>query len=83
MRPPICVICENDFRHDTEGGLLSFQLTEKEKENNKRFEESGFVGHPDGLEWFCEKHHKMAKKYQHLTLAQAIQKIKEEEKNTE
>ncbi|MBN2890738.1 MAG: hypothetical protein JXL97_02635 [Bacteroidales bacterium] len=69
MRPPICAICDKDF-YD-EGGMVQFALTEKDKENLKRFEEPGFVGHPPGLEWFCEEHIKEAKSLSHLTLPEA------------
>lgn len=79
MRPPICAICHSrmDEQHkDFE--LLSFQLSEADKEFNKRLEQPGFVGHPHGLEWFCKEHAAIAKKYNHLTLGEAIKKIQKE-----
>jgi len=51
MRPPICAVCHKRFSEG--GGLLSFTLTDEEKEEKKRFDQPGFVGHPPGLEWFC------------------------------
>lgn len=75
MRPPICAICGRSFA-PCEGGLLSFNLNEKERKSNKRFEEPGFVGHPDGLEWFCAEHYPLAQKYIHLTVGEAIAKVK-------
>lgn len=74
MKPPICVICHQQFGPG-EGGLLSFRLTAKEAQANKRFEEPGFVGHPEGTEWFCPEHYPQAAKLTHLTLAEAIRQI--------
>ncbi len=77
MRPPICVICHTDFRHSTKKGeMIEFKLSEKDKEYNQRFKQKGFVGHPAGKEWFCGKHIEAARKYQHLTLSEAIERIK-------
>lgn len=79
MRPPICAICYNrmdDENRDFE--LVSFQLSEEDKEFNKRFEKPGFIGHPHGLEWFCKEHAEIAKKYVHLTLGEALKEIKKE-----
>lgn len=77
MKPPICCICHHDFRHSIqEGGLVSFKLSEKDKEYNQRFKEKGFVGHKAGTAWFCKDHYKLAKKYQNLTLSEAKLKIK-------
>ena len=70
MRPPICAICHKDFYED--GGMVQFALTEKDKEELKRFKEPDFVGHPPALEWFCEAHIKRARKLSNLTLAEAI-----------
>ena len=76
MRPPICAICDDDFRGSmSEGGLVSFKLSEKEIEENKKFEDSQITGHPAGLEWFCKEHYTLAKKYSHLTKSNAIKKI--------
>ncbi len=70
MRPPICVVCSKRFLE--KGGMVQFKLTEKEKESSKKFKMSGFIGHPIGLEWFCEKHIDEAKRLSHLTLADAL-----------
>jgi len=71
MRPPICAICGKDFRHNVgEGGLLHFKLTEKNKEELKRFEKPGFVGHPPATEWFCDEHYEKAKTLTNLTLSE-------------
>lgn len=76
MKPPICYICNKDFRNTiSEGGLVTFTLSKKDQNYNKRFKEKGFVGHKASTEWFCKEHYKAAKKYSHLTLSQAKQKI--------
>jgi len=76
MRPPICAICDNDFRASmSEEGLVSFKLSDKEIEENKRFEDSKITGHPAGLEWFCKDHYEKAKKLSHLTKREAIKQM--------
>jgi len=77
MRPPICAVCGKNFSHSiSKGGLVLFTLSESDKEFNKRFEEPGFVGHEAGMDWFCSKHIKLAKKYKHVTLSEALAIIK-------
>ncbi|MBN1186393.1 MAG: hypothetical protein JXB49_29225 [Bacteroidales bacterium] len=79
MRPPICAICEKDFRaKEKQGGGIQFKLSEDDKEHNRRMEEKGFTGHPAGFEWFCIKHIRIARKYKHLTWAEARPLIKNE-----
>ena len=76
MRPPICCICDTDFRDSiSEGGTVQFKLTEKDIQHNKRLERTHMTGHPAGLEWFCKEHLEQAKKLQHLTLKQAKQRL--------
>ncbi len=77
MRPPICTICKKRFA-PREGGKIFFKESEEDKKYNERFKKPGFVGHKRGLEWFCPKHIDTAKKYKHLTAAEAIPKIKED-----
>jgi hypothetical protein len=73
MRPPICYLCDLDFRDsDSEGGLVQFKLTESDKESNKRLLDSRMTGHPSGSEWFCQEHLEQAQRYKHLTLKQAL-----------
>lgn len=79
MRPPICAICHKRFRAaGTAGGRITFLLTEEEAERKKRMIERRMKGHPPGLEWFCEDHIELARKYKHLTKAEAKQEIKKE-----
>ena len=76
MKPPICKICNRDFRGSiSEGGLVHFKLTRSDIDYNKRFEKPGFVGHKAGSFWFCKKHYLKAKKYSNLTFEEAFKKI--------
>ena len=73
MRPPICYLCDLDFRDSTsEGGLVQFKLTESDKASNKRMDATGMTGHPSGSEWFCQMHLQQALKHRHLTLKEAL-----------
>jgi len=76
MRPPICAICHKRFE-TSEGGLVSFTLTAEEVEQNKVFKKQGYSGHPKGLDWFCGNHIEQAKTLNHLTLGEALKKMKE------
>ena len=77
MKPPICEYCNKDFRKSVEkGGLLRFKLSESEQIFNNRFKQKGFVGHSKGMAWFCGEHYLMAKKFTHLTLSEALKKMK-------
>lgn len=76
MRPPICAICHKDFRADLgKGGTVSFKPTESDKSYNEKIRKRRMVGHPPNLEWFCNKHLKIAEKYKHLNRSEAIPKI--------
>lgn len=76
MRPPICDYCN---RENSDGNvhceLVSFALTEEEKVFNARMTENHMVGHKKGLEWFCQDCIALARKYAHLTLAEATKQI--------
>ncbi len=78
MRPPICAVCQKRFNPGKKSGLISFSLSHAEKIENLKFETPGYVGHPKGQEWFCEKHYHIAEKYQSLPLQEALPLIKEE-----
>lgn len=73
--PPMCNICEKDF-NASEGGLVYFTETPREKEENKRFNEPGFVGHPSNAVWFCPEHYKLANPLSDLTRAEAMLQLK-------
>jgi len=77
MKPPICEICNYDFRNEEGGGLLYFKKTEKDNEFDRKCEdEPGFVGHPPASAWFCKEHIEEAKKLVHLTLDEAVEILK-------
>lgn len=80
MMPPECHICNKDFP-PSEGGLIYFKEDEEDISFNKRFKESGFVGHPSNAFWFCEKHYLIAKKYKNYSKREALSKINEELKD--
>ena len=74
MRPPICAVCDRDFRDDLEdndlaGDVVTFIDYEDLPE--------GMVGHPKGVEWFCSKHIKKAKILSHLSSKVAIYQIQQ------
>ena len=74
MLPPICEICDYDFRHDLEqnpdiGALVQFK--------DYKSLSNGKVGHPHGLGWFCAKHITTARLLSALTKANAIKQITE------
>ncbi|MBU0527542.1 MAG: hypothetical protein ABH983_01630 [Candidatus Micrarchaeota archaeon] len=73
MMPPVCKICNKDFRNEEECGLLHFKKTEKDDEFDRKCEEDGFVGHPPYAAWFCKEHYEEAKKLINLTLDEAME----------
>lgn len=78
MRPPICEICNRDFNPDKEGGLLYFKETQEGRDFDRRVKEEGIVGHPPDAGWFCGKHYNKAEKLLHLTIREAMNKIREQ-----
>lgn len=72
MRPPICAVCNKDFRKDFDNSELSGGTVRFSDYINLP---NGKVGHPNGLEWFCSEHIKKARNLTHLTAKQAIQYI--------
>ena len=78
MKPPICEICDREISDKENAGLVYFQKTNADKEWDKKCEEEGFVGHPPYVEWFCEDHFFIAKKYSSLPKRVAIVSIQRE-----
>jgi len=76
MRPPICEICDKEFDPDKEGGLIDFKETQEGRAFAKRIRETGIVGHPPDTGWFCGDHFEKAEKLAHLTIHEAIEKIR-------
>ncbi len=80
MKPPICVACYKDFRTNiTEGGLVEFQHTQKDKENFEKSKRMHHICHPPATEWFCSEHYEKAKKLTHLTLVEALKILRGKE----
>lgn len=80
--PPICELCGSDFRDvEGEGGLVFFTETPEQTERNKRFDEPGFVGHPEGQVWFCGKHYEQAQALTHLDSSTAMAELRKQLEN--
>ncbi len=78
MEPPICAICDRDFRDEEDGGdLLHFRRTESDIEWDRRSEEEGFTGHPPYVAWFCVRHLDRASRLRDdgLTLKEALGRL--------
>ena len=72
MKPPICYICDKDFRDSEEGGLVYFKKRSSDHEWDKKMETPGMTGHPPYAEWFCGEHYVEAKKLKNLTIDEAM-----------
>jgi hypothetical protein len=78
MKPPICELCDKDFRRsETAGGIIYFSLSADDKAWHDKQREEGFVGHPPEAAWFCGDHYEEAKKLSSLTLPEAMKKLRE------
>jgi hypothetical protein len=74
MQPPICAHCHLDFRTDdlykgASGGLVRFSDYQALPE--------GWVGHPEGVAWFCAKHIEAARVLDTLPLGKALARMRE------
>jgi len=78
MRPPICRICDRNMLDDDNGGLIYFKKRRSDIKWDKKMEKIGGVGHPPYAEWFCDKHYKIASKWKHLHIDEAIKHIESE-----
>lgn len=72
MLPPVCELCDLDFRYDlekdeTSGGLVRFADFQDLPD--------GKVGHPKGLGWFCARHLKDAQFLSSLSKSAAIAQL--------
>jgi len=73
MRPPACAICG-----ESEGcTLVSFQETDKDREDRRRSAEEGWVGHPGCVEWFCGQHEAAARALSDRTRTEAMRELRE------
>ena len=76
MKPPICDICDEDFRDRDEGGLIYFKKRPEDDEWDRRMKETGMVGHPPYASWFCGEHFEKEKSLEHLTVDEAMKILK-------
>ncbi|MGV9197907.1 MAG: hypothetical protein ACOC4M_03630 [Promethearchaeia archaeon] len=81
MKPPICRICHERLESMEEGGLIYFRKRPSDIEWEKEMKKEGKVGHPPYADWFCEDHYDAAYEYKSLPIHEALQKLKEKEKN--
>ncbi len=71
MRPPICALCGHDFRAAAaaaDGGLVYFRDRESLPD--------GMVGHPRGVEWFCDRHRLAARELSGSSLNDAMRELR-------
>lgn len=73
MKPPICEVCDLDFRHQLEkdssaGGLVYF--------SDFKSLEGGVSGHPQGTGWFCSRHLADARFLSSLSKSAALTQLK-------
>jgi len=71
MRPPICAICGKKWVCV----LIEFKMSDEGREFEEKAKR-GFVGHPPDSEWFCFGHAMIARKYAHLHLDEAMERIR-------
>lgn len=76
MKPPICELCDKDFRNSDVGGIVYFKKRLSDEEWIERMEEKNMVGHPPYAAWFCEKHFAKAKELEHFTITEAIRNLR-------
>jgi len=49
MKPAICGVCGVSVVQSSDGDWIAFSDYKKSPDNEE-------IGHPEGLEWFCEDH---------------------------
>ena len=76
MKPPICRICDKRLDALDDGGLIYFEKGQSDLEWDKYMEEKGFIGHPPYADWFCKEHYREAIKLKHLSIDNAMSKLK-------
>lgn len=68
MKPPVCALCGSRFDPPDGGGTVKFSDYEPLPD--------GMTGHPEGLEWFCERHRDSARSVQELGAAAAMEQLR-------
>lgn len=78
MQLPTCAYCGKIIRHPhPEGNLVVFRMTVAQQNYNKARDVQAQIGHPAGADWFCRRHAVKARKYQHMTLGEAMRAMQE------
>lgn len=70
MKPAICSVCGISIIQSNNGDWVIFS-------NYKSLDDEE-IGHPEGLEWFCEKHLEKAKSLSELKSTEALAKLQNE-----
>lgn len=76
MKPSVCEVCGArawEAPSDRAGGLVQFANWRPLKPG-----EIPIIGHPEGLEFFCEDHLQMAQALRHLPSDEAILRLRQE-----
>lgn len=73
MKPPICYLCNIDFRSEyfhfcTGGDLVHF--------SDYQPLQDGAAGHPHGLEWFCQHHLLAAQELSVMKVEEALLRLR-------
>jgi hypothetical protein len=83
LRPPHCFVCGLSLRDLDDGQdlwsvftLVAFELTAEEKAVHEARARSGWVGHPENTEWFCDRHAPLARERAHLHWRAALSEIR-------
>jgi hypothetical protein len=75
MKPAICSICGKSAIESRNGDWVTF--TDYKRLDNEE------IGHPDGLEWFCELHVEEAKSLSQLKSTEALAELRNRHPLTE
>lgn len=67
MKPAICYLCAVSVQQSPRGDWVSF------KNHNRH--SIGDIGHPNGVEWFCEIHLNEARSLTALTSSDALKEL--------
>jgi hypothetical protein len=75
VKPPICEVCGQEF-DTTVGALIGFSPTPDELARKVDMSGTRMVGHPPATGWFCDRHADPAAQLLHLTISEAIARVR-------
>ncbi|BBA36912.1 putative uncharacterized protein [Methylocaldum marinum] len=75
MKPAVCGVCGKSAIESHNGDWVTFS-DYKHPDNEE-------IGHPDGLEWFCEMHLEEAKSLSTLVSREALEELRNRHPTTE